>query len=154
MTTSVLTKRQVSNFTQFFDSSGEYFLKLTFRFDDDCGNGHNSFSITAELELPDYSSYGCIIDGDKVHQIIKETLPLQKFEHLLKWHLCSTDQPLHYVANTVYWAKQGELENARSSAIWEDATLEQLSDKKALLARLPALLEEFQSVIEGLGFTY
>jgi len=51
-------------------------------------------------------------------------------------------------------AKVANLEGARSSAIWEDATIEQLRDKDQLEARLPALVDEFKAVIESLGYTY
>lgn len=123
---------------------------------------------------------------------------------LIKWHLCSSDGPMHYLANTVYhatehcpksaWvhfedeangihkqcmrycdlaeaekicqspgysmeidartAKVANLDHARSAAIWPDATQEQLLDKNALEARLPALMAEFKAAVESLGFTY
>ncbi|MCI5211237.1 MAG: hypothetical protein D3910_21185, partial [Candidatus Electrothrix sp. ATG2] len=47
-----------------------------------------------------------------------------------------------------------EIEAARNSAVWPDATIEQLQDKKTLLNRLPPLLTEFKSDIEQLGFVY
>jgi hypothetical protein len=50
--------------------------------------------------------------------------------------------------------KDPDLESARSCAIWQDATLEQLQDKEALEARLPALLEEFKRDVEELGFIF
>ena len=50
--------------------------------------------------------------------------------------------------------KAPELESARAAANWPDATLEQLNDKDVLLARLPAMLAEFQGVVESFGFKY
>lgn len=50
--------------------------------------------------------------------------------------------------------KPADLEAARNSAIWPDATLEQLRDKQQLEARLPALMEEFKKDVEALGFVY
>lgn len=50
--------------------------------------------------------------------------------------------------------KQPDLEAARCSAIWPEASLEQLQDKQQLEARLPALIEEFAQVIESLGMTF
>lgn len=47
-----------------------------------------------------------------------------------------------------------ELDAARSTAIAPDATLEQLQDKAWLEARLPGVLAEFKTTMEGLGFTY
>jgi hypothetical protein len=77
-----------------------------------------------------------------------------EFAHLLKWHLTSTDGPMHYIANTLYWVKQNNLEYARSTAVWPEAILEQLQDKDALLARLPALMEAFKADVESLGLIY
>lgn len=53
--------------------------------------------------------------------------------------------------------KEPQLDSARRSAIWPDATDEELmaddlEDK--LRARLPALLVEFRKVVEGLGLTW
>lgn len=53
--------------------------------------------------------------------------------------------------------KKRELDYARSTAIWPDATDEQLMDDnlaEALKARLPALLVEFRQTLEALGFTW
>ena len=50
--------------------------------------------------------------------------------------------------------KEPDLEAARESAIWEDATLEELSSKEKLIKRLPALMEEFKEAMEELGFVY
>lgn len=51
-------------------------------------------------------------------------------------------------------AKEPNLEGARSCAIWEDATLEQLQDKEQLLKRLPALMQGFKNDIVELGFEW
>ena len=50
--------------------------------------------------------------------------------------------------------KRPELELARSSAIWENATLEQLQDKQLLINRLPDLIKEFKQTMENIGFIY
>ena len=55
--------------------------------------------------------------------------------------------------------KSRDFEGARHSAIWEDATEEQLSLpseelKKLLIARLPKLMANFKKDIEALGFVY
>lgn len=180
-------------------------LIIELRYDDDCGNGHNSFSITGSLyETGKRSDKYCITCGC-IHDIIKELAP--EYTKYIKWHLMSSDEPLHYVANTIYWAtkqdehtnfvylkdeefnfkeligiykdeqipllkkkygsdniivevKQSEynrdanIENARSSAICEDATLEQLQSKEWLIARIPQLREDFIKAVEELGFTY
>jgi len=47
-----------------------------------------------------------------------------------------------------------DLEAARSSAVWPEATLEQLRDKEALESRLPALINQFKTDLENLGFVW
>jgi hypothetical protein len=77
-------------------------IVATVRFDDQCKNGHSSFSITAVLyELRDDGLVGVIASGC-LHDGVREHLP--ELAPYLKWHLCSTEGPMHYVANTVYHA--------------------------------------------------
>lgn len=101
--TSVLTKNQ----KRFYHKAipwqllngldGTKDLLVTVRFDDKCGNGHNTFSITGQVGGgPNPDVCGCI------HDIIAEHMP--ELKPYLKWHLCSTDGPLSYIANTVYHA--------------------------------------------------
>ena len=138
-------------------------LVTNVRFDDECKNGHNTFAITADLydgthrngEEYVFNSMGkkryltaCGCQRDLVTKHFPELAPL------IKWHLTSTDGPLHYVANTVYHAEQGKLDYARESAVAPDATLAELSDESWLLARLPALMVEFRAAVESLGFVY
>lgn len=63
------------------------------RYDDECGNGHNTFAITASI--PGQAG-GCL------HTEIAEVFP--ELAPLIKWHLCSSDGPMHYLANTVFLA--------------------------------------------------
>ena len=71
-------------------------------FDDECKNGHNTFSITAHVESPssrrrnDWDVCGCL------HDDIARVFP--ELAHFIKWHMCSTDGPLYYVTNTLYLA--------------------------------------------------
>jgi len=65
---------------------------VTLRYDDNCGNGHNTFSITAEGK----DMFGCL------HDEIAEAMPMLK--PFIKWHLTSSDGPMHYIGNTVYHA--------------------------------------------------
>jgi hypothetical protein len=79
------------------------------RFDDNCHNGHNSFAITGfgwydHHKTRDWDFGGCC------HEMIAEVFP--ELEPLIKWHLVSTDSPMHYVANTVYHASN--LENGKA----------------------------------------
>lgn len=72
----------------------------TVRFDDDCGNGHCAFSITGEYgkknRYGDPEECGCI--HDRIAIAFPDLAPL------LKWHLTSTDGPMHYIANTIHLA--------------------------------------------------
>ena len=196
-------------------------LTAEVRFDDQCGNGHNSFAITGTIR----DKYGKEIGGgcchDEISRVFRELKPL------LKWHLCSTDGPMHYISNTLYlagdrdchglkagesrqlvnghsklpswelvavdengefiptyklpkyadaekapestfklewrpWCRIGEgkareLDAARRSAVWPDATDEELMAedlRQRLEDRLPALLHDFQQAIEGFGFVW
>ena len=74
-------------------------IKAEVRFDDCCENGHNTFSITGEIYIPgrhDCEACGCL--HDEIAQAFPDLAPL------IKWHLTSTDGPLHYLANTLYHA--------------------------------------------------
>lgn len=207
-------------------------LVVNIRYDDSCGNGHNSFSITGTLYGDDVElSSGCI------HDDIIEFAP--ELEYLIKWHLCSSDGPIHYLANTLYhardtdhdglrvgeykaynlnvissavikgestviyssdtiysnkqnnpnfakiekrellklndfksktlidcevvrvnqeWSKSEgkpvDIDAARRSAIWPNATIEQLSSREQLEQHLPELMHEFKGIIESLGMEY
>ena len=129
-------------------------LVVTIRHDDECGNGHNSFSITGTLSEKKRNNrwyecgWGCL--HDEVAKFFPELAP-----HL-KWHSCSIDGPLHYLANTTYHARAEEpdVDFARSTAIWPEATLAQLQSPALLLARLPNLMVEFKTAVESLGLVY
>ena len=74
-------------------------FSVSLRFDDDCRNGHNTFSATAEVRRDgarDIDAGGCM------HDAIAEHFPA--LAPLLKWHLCSSDGPMYYEANTLYLA--------------------------------------------------
>jgi len=56
-------------------------------------------------------------------------------------------------------AKVANLDAARRCAIWPEATDEELTQepdalKAQLIKRLPALMKEFKTAVESLGFTY
>lgn len=110
-------------------------MKVTTRYEIVGSNKEPYFSITAET----YDACGCL------HDEIREHFP--ELDPLIKWHLVSASEPLHYVANSLYWAEQGNLDNARSSAIWPDAELKDFT-RLNLETRLPGLMNEFHSVIQ------
>ena len=164
-TNSVLTKKQVKAFrTEYKGKHGQSCVLIAkVRYDDECNNGHNTFAITGELygrshRIPGEASVknssgktlwlgscGCL------HEEIAKRFP--ELAPFIKWHLVSTDGPMHYIANSMYHAKESNLEAARSSAAWPDAQLEDFTEEK-LKARLPALMEDFKRDVESLGFTY
>jgi hypothetical protein len=82
-------------------------LEVEIRFDDNCKNGHETFAITASgWEVISAGRLRETIGGcchDEIAKVFPELAPL------IKWHLCSTDGPMHYVANTVYHA--GDLDH-------------------------------------------
>jgi hypothetical protein len=111
---SVVTRKQKRSYrTEWTDDDGEHVLVAIVRYDDQCGNGHNTFSITGEL----YSQNGDKRGGREktrvrptfrlescgcVHDIIAARIP--KLAPFIRWHLCSSDGPLHYIANTLWFA--------------------------------------------------
>lgn len=218
---SVLVKHQKKKYGPRSCSSYEKGARIiaTVRHDDECGNGHNSFSITATI----LDRHGRDIAGGCMHAEVSRYFP--ELAPFIKWHLTSTDGPMHYLANTLYhvserdhwgllkgefrqhtsrgqqnggvagvpcwelelpereacsvytaekpapvvleWRAYGttgegkvrELDHARSSAVWPDATDAELcvpADelRKKLIARLPALMAEFKTAVESLGFVY
>lgn len=217
---SKLTKAQ--SFTKTVRIDATHKLVVEIRYDDQCGNGHNTFSVTGTVYRKSGTRW--IFDqGGCIHDVIAEHCP--ELKPYLKWHLCSSDGPMHYLANTLYHAsdrdhnglrkgetrqvknsktglpcwhlvaideegnehplyalknkeidaeecpttpyrleyrprcrvgegKEIDLEAARSTAIWPEATLEQLQSREALEARLPQLLADFRTAMESLGFIY
>jgi hypothetical protein len=77
-------------------------LLITIRYDDDCGNGHNSFSITGDIYKTGKRSDSAYICGGCVHEAIETLAP--EYAKYIKYHLMSSDEPLHYVSNTLYHA--------------------------------------------------
>jgi len=154
--TSILTKNQVKTFgPKFYREGGcDYRITAKVRYDDQCGNGHNSFGITAEIDRKERGSWrddSCGCCHDEVAKHFPELAPF------LKWHLTSSDGPMHYVANTEHWVSERNMKHARSTAVWPEATDEELCTldlREVLLARLPALMAEFKTAMESLGFTY
>ena len=100
---SVLVKKQVKTFTKditYYDEPA--IIKVKIRYDDECGNGHNTFAITGEVWLKrkrsDCETCGCI------HDLIAEHFP--ELSYLIKWHGCNSDGPLYYIENTTYHAEE------------------------------------------------
>ena len=161
---SILVKEQKKTYTKIFNEDGkEYQITATARYDDQCGNGHNSFSLTAEIWRSrngqrigrDCESCGCLHEDIAKH--FGELVPF------LKWHLVSSDEPMHYLANTIYHKQQGKIDYAKSSCVWGVApddskhNIETMSEKALrdyLVIRLPHVQMEFKKSTEQLGFTF
>lgn len=205
MEKSILTRNQKKTLTKRYTENGiPYIIEVDIRYDDQCGNGHNSFSITGTV-YEKRKAESCLETCGCIHEEIAKHFP--ELERYIKWHLCSSDGPMHYIANTLYHAsdkdcwgmrkgefkqhknkegllqwhisggretpysaekpepaeyepygktgegKEIELDAARNSAIWPDATQADFTEDR-LKARLPRLLEDFRAAILELGFTW
>lgn len=207
---STLTKNQTREFTKVYKEGKDKFrIAVTVRHDDQCGNGHNTFSVTADIRI-ERDSRWAEYSGGMCHEAVAKHFP--EIAPYLKWHLTSTDGPMHYLANAEYHAlqhgpthawvyytgpsdplnigergerligyvkaevavkaerhpdyrvewdmkttKERNLAYARSSAVWPDATDEDLTApglRERLLNRLPALMAEFKAAVESFGMTY
>lgn len=127
---SILTKMQVRTFgwKEFTFGGVKHRIRATVRYDDQCGNGHNSFAITGAIEeIRNGVWMWC--GGGMCHDAIARHFP--ELAPLLKWHLCSSEGPMHYVENTVYHAgdrdchglKAGEfkpiIDQATGNPLWQ-----------------------------------
>lgn len=200
---SILTKNQQKTFGP--KTIGIDVVSATIRYDDRCGNGHNTFSISGWLKSP--GVYRREIYGLNHEEIANFFPELKKY---IKWSLMSSNGPMHYLANTLYHAgdkdcygfrkgeqkrdkksglltwkpkkysneyvysdnepivtveyepvlgegKERDLNAARNSAIWPEATDEELCSpdlEQKLKDRLPGLIEEFKKDVEELGFVF
>ena len=102
---SILTKKQTKIFTvknQLLDRENVDII-VNIRYDDECNNGHNTFSITGDVyKAGKAHTDRNFIMGGCIHDIIEKYFPsLRKY---IKWHLTSSDGPMYYIANTVYLA--------------------------------------------------
>ena len=161
MNTSILTKRQVRTYgpKPIVGYGPGAQITAEVRFDDQCGNGYNTFAITAEVVTPASKRQNDIAAGGCLHEDVARIFP--ELAPLIKWHLCSSDGPMHYEANSLYWAGQTKWEadnlvNFRSTAVWIDATQHDMQTitPEILRARLPALMAEFRAAVESLGFVW
>ncbi len=76
------------------------------RYDDTCGNGHNSLGITCAIyDKGRWSGGGCR------HDLVAEVMP--EIEYLIRWHLMSTDGPSGYIADTLYHADDKDYNGLR-----------------------------------------
>lgn len=103
---SILTKYQVKSYRCKLSKSEELVVQV--RWDDSCGNGHNSLGVTADLYdnrvLRERGLVSCGCLHDDILSAVRRGLIPQKVGDLIPFHLCSSDGPLHYLANVRYLA--------------------------------------------------
>lgn len=108
---SKLTKKQVKTFHKSFREKGNsYRIVAEVRHDDECGNGHNIFSITGTIWQG-----GREVCGGCIHEEIAKHFP--ELAPFIKWHLTSTDAPMHYVANVIYLAGDRDYNGKRKGEV-------------------------------------
>ena len=134
---STLTKNQKIEKSH-TNMDGKFMVKVQLRFDDDCENGHNTFAITADTFGMLRTGRWAHESGGCLHEDIAKYFP--QYAHLIKWHLVSTDGPLHYIANTLYHA------NDRDHWGLRKGEFRQQKDKNGYpLWRLPRLSSDIVS---------
>jgi hypothetical protein len=77
-------------------------IQAEVRLDDGCKNGHATFAITADIFARNRNGGKIEISGGCCHDDIAAAFP--ELAGLVRWHLTSTDGPMHYIANTIYHA--------------------------------------------------
>lgn len=95
---SKLVKNQKKIFTKVL---GDEKIKVELRYDDECGNGHNSFSATCSGWEKRGGRWEETFGGCAHEEIVRFFPDLAKY---MKWHLTSSDGPMHYPGNVTYHA--------------------------------------------------
>ncbi len=127
---SVLTRNQKQEHKHTITIDGKNRLLIVeLRYDDQCGNGHNDFAITGTLYDTTYQGGDRSIDCcGCLHEIIAEYVP--QYRDLIQWHLCSSDEPMHYVANTLYHVSDTDSSGLRKGE-YGSCTLKVVTDDVA-----------------------
>lgn len=109
-----------SDARQWMEHGDTYRATVTICHDDNCKNGRPTFAVTMDGRV---RRAGRTIGefGGAAHDVIAERFP--ELAPLLIWHLCSTDGPMHYVANTVYLAGDRDCWGLKAGdpSSWKDA---------------------------------
>jgi len=69
----------------------------------DYSRGCNVFSITGIEYIAGHRVARAILSNGCIHEKIKKAFP--ELAPLIKWHMCSTKGPLHYLANSLYHSR-------------------------------------------------
>lgn len=99
----ILNQRIQLPYRSFREKDRTQRISVTLRFDDECNNGHETFSIVGTIS-EERGDRGLreVASGCCVHDEIAEHFP--ELRHLIKWHLTGTDGPMYYLANTLFLA--------------------------------------------------
>lgn len=100
---TVLIKKQIKKLPwKVFSECGEtYRIKAKISYNDACGNGHNTFHITGEIE----HKRGTRFYDDSCGRLDEEVSKhFPAFAHLQKWQGMNPDGPWAYISNTTYHA--------------------------------------------------
>ena len=98
-------------------TEGDLKVEVEVRYDDRLGNGHNTFTIVGSYWKRNPSGR-FPRNPSGVGQIIEEIV--QMFPELtpyMKWHLVSSDGPLHYIVDTVYLAGDRDYAGRRKGEV-------------------------------------
>jgi hypothetical protein len=89
---------------EYVEDGQRYRIRATYGIDRDFGKRNNQapyFSITGETESSARNGRWVEHSGGCSHEQIAKHFP--ELEPLIKWHLTSTEGPMHYEANALYW---------------------------------------------------
>jgi hypothetical protein len=113
------------------------------RFDDNCKNGQNSFTITASVYTNESRRRRDIAAGGCMHDEIAQVFP--EFAPLIRWHLFDTRGPMHYLSNALYHASDRDYNGraAGEACAWE--MFVSFGDVPALHSIKPELLKYIQA---------
>jgi hypothetical protein len=87
-------------------------LTVSMRFDDNCHNGSNDFTITGEVRDPGVRRDSGIVACGCLHDDTAATFP--ELASLIRWHLTGSRGPMHYLANTLYLAGDADHNGLRA----------------------------------------
>lgn len=101
-----------------YGTNGTMYVNI--RFDDNCKNGHNTFAITADVYTAESRRRKDIAAGGCMHDEIAEVFP--ELSSFIRWHLVSTDGPMHYITNTCYMASDRDYNDRKAGepCAWDD----------------------------------
>lgn len=102
---SILTKHQTKTITKsnIIEDRTKCDLVIDIRYDDQCGNGHNSFAITGNLFKAGGRGDNAHLAGGCIHEIIEKHAP--ELRPYIKWHFMNSGGPMYYIENTLYHAR-------------------------------------------------